>query len=106
MNAYEENPSTAFISMNSSIDYTRYGAEASIFLNGLNLNGYDIIMAYSFSDVTFRTFTELPVVPSASLISSQWRTSTIYYSFISTVPRNYNGTPFESTDQVYFGEFM
>jgi hypothetical protein len=92
--------------MNSSIDFTLYGDEVGIFLNGLNLNGYDIIMAYSSSDVTFRTFTELPVVPSALLITSGWRTSTMYYSFISRVPQDYTGTPFESTDQVYFGEFM
>jgi hypothetical protein len=100
MNIYEDDPKIEFISMNSSIDFTRYGAEAGIFLNG-----YNIIMSYSFSDVTFRTLTESSVVvPSAPQISSRWRYSTNYNYFISLVPRTYTGTPFESTDRVYFGE--
>jgi hypothetical protein len=84
---------TEFISVDSSNDFTLYGDAA-----GIPRPEFNIYMNFDFSNIIY---TETSVVPTVAETFDIMRSS-ITQDFILNVVRTYTGTPFESTNEVFF----
>jgi hypothetical protein len=84
---------TEFVSIDSSIDFTLYGAAA-----GIPRPEFNIYMNFDFSNFIY---TETSVVPTVAETFDILRSS-ITVDFILEIVRTYTGTPFESTNEVFF----
>jgi hypothetical protein len=93
---YADDSNIEFVSIDSSNDFTLYGAAA-----GIPRPEFNIYMNFNYTDVTYRTTTGLMVVPTVDETFGDLRNS-ITVNFILQVVRNYTGTPFESTNEVIF----
>lgn len=90
---YATDTDTEFLDVMSSNDFTLYGADA-----GIPEARFNIYMNFDFSDFTY---TEESVVPTNTEIF-QIMKDAITQQFIIDVVRTYTGTPFESTNEVFF----
>jgi hypothetical protein len=90
---YATDPNTEFLDVVSSNDFSLYGAAA-----GIPEARFNIYMNFDFSDFTY---TEGSVVPTNAEIF-QIMKDAITQDFIIQVVRTYTGTPFESTNEVFF----
>jgi hypothetical protein len=95
MEQYANNPETQFIGSVASNDFTLFGVNNNIPPRPADFNIY---MNFDFSEFTY---TENSVVPTTSEAFEIMRAS-ITRDFILEVVRTYTGTPFESTDEVFF----
>jgi hypothetical protein len=90
---YATDPNTEFLDVVSSNDFSLYGTAA-----GIPEARFNIYMNFDFSDFTF---TEASVVPTSAEIFQIMRDA-ITPDFIIDVVRTYTGTPFDSTNEVFF----
>jgi hypothetical protein len=90
---YANDPNTTFLDVVSSNDFTLYGAAA-----GIPEARFNIYMNFDLSDFTY---TLDSVVPTNAEIFQIMKDS-ITQQFIIDVVRTYTGTPFESTNEVFF----
>jgi hypothetical protein len=94
LSLYADDSNIEFVSIDSSNDFTLYGAAA-----GIPSPRYNIYMNFNYTDVTYRTTTGLMVVPTVAEQFFDLKNS-ITVDFILDVVRTYTGTPFESTNEV------
>lgn len=92
---YANDPDTEFLDVVLSNDFNLYGTAA-----GIPEARSNIYMNFDFSD--FR-FTEGSVVPTtAEIFAIMFDATVTNVDFVFQVPRSYTGTPFESTNEVFF----
>ena len=90
---FATDPDTVFLDIISSNDFTLFGDAA-----GIPEARFNIYMNFDFSDIIY---TEESVVPTNQEIFTIMEEA-ITQDFILEVVRTYTGTPFESTNEVFF----
>jgi hypothetical protein len=95
MAQYANNPDVQFIGSEASNDFTLYGLNMEIPPRPADFN------LYMNFDITDFTYSENSVVPTTAEAFEIMRAS-ITRDFILQVVRTYTGTPFESTNEVFF----